>query len=90
MKTTNIELISYCKKVTFHPYRTKVLKNTFLTIDRDSAEGKELEEKLAKMANVDPDNHVVYTIEKKDGSELHFWVSDFEIRIGVEIIDSHY
>ncbi len=76
--------VSILDKVTQHPYRTaRVIP--LLQIDRNSDEGYALEKKLAKMAGVETDNHVVYTVNHY-GKELHFMCSDMHISVGPEII----
>lgn len=75
----------YIKKVTFHPYRTARVFNRFLSIKRNSNVGKELENKLAKMAGTCQDNHSVYSIQLRDEQEIHVWCTDSEIMFGLEL-----
>lgn len=68
-------------KVVCHPYRTARVTNWSIEIDRDSDVGIDLENSLAKAAEVKTDNHVVYSIN----DEMHIWCTDGKILIGTKI-----
>lgn len=80
----------YVSKVTFHPYRTARVFNRFLSIERKSDVGKELETTLAKKAGVNPDNHTVYSIQLKNEQEVHVWCDDSKIMFGLELKKDKY
>ena len=89
MPTNKIDLFSfpYGMKVTCHPYRTSVIysDDIIFTINRDSDEGKKFEDKLAKMADVQKDNHTGYTCELRGGSKFYVMCTDSSIHIGLKI-----
>ena len=75
--------------VTCHPYRTARVASV-IEIDRNSAEWDAFERKLTKMAGVTPDNHVVYTVTTRDGSELHFWCTDSKVLVGTKLLEGRW
>lgn len=82
-------------KVTFHPYRTASVRDRFIEIDRYTDEARAFEERLAKEAGANLDNHTAYTVElrtfgqDRPAPKLHIMCSDGKISIGtgIEIVN---
>ena len=78
-------------KVTFHPYRTAMVYDRFLTMVRSSDEGRAFEDHLAEAAGVTPDNHTAYTIQlsthaaARPAPEIYVMCSDNKISIGTRL-----
>ena len=74
------------RNVICYPYRTALVHDIVIQINRTSDEGCALEKTLTEMANVDPDNHVVYTLCKLiEFPEIHVMCSDDTISIGMKL-----
>lgn len=80
------ELTSCFIEVTCHRYRTARVVDSLLSIDRFTDEAQAFEEKLAKKAGVNVDNHVVYTIKDRKGNELHIQCSSERMSISTKIL----
>lgn len=87
LRLVNTHLIS----VTYHPYRTAMVYDRFLEMDRNSDEAREFEDLLVKAAGKDTgDNHTAYTLElncfgKRENPKLYVMCSDSKISIGTQI-----
>lgn len=73
-------------EVTCHPYRTAQVVDSLFAIDRFTDEARAFEEKLAKKAGVNRDNHVVYAIKDRKNNELYIQCSSEMMRIGHKIL----
>lgn len=69
-------------KVTQHKYRSAMVRNIILRIDRVSLH--DLEQKLADRANTRMDNHTVYEVESM-GKKLYLQFTDNEVWLGLDI-----
>lgn len=81
------------KRVICYPYRTARVFGAYLNFDRRSDEAKEIENILAKLANVNKDNHVVYGIipeKEDDGAPLFVWCTDFLMRLGTKLMEESW
>lgn len=80
--------------VKYHSYRTAMVQGSYIDINRDCADARILEGKLAKAAGVRGDNHVVYEITATYGNEknapLYVWCSDSFMRIGTKIVEDNW
>lgn len=91
MNTTLLTLTYDVEEVTFHPYRTAMVRDRFIQIDRYSDEARAFEESLAKKAGKNPDNHTAYTLKlrtwgsDKPAPKLYVMCSDHHISIGTDI-----
>ena len=66
-------------------YRTAHIRNIFMTLDRYSDTGREIEKTLCEEAGVERDNHVTYAIKNRNGTVIYIACSDRYIHIGTEI-----
>jgi hypothetical protein len=72
-----------------YPYRTAMVSDRFLRLDRNSDDARDFEEKLAAAANVRPDNHTVYTITQ-EGKIVYVMCSDFTIIFGWTLVERRW
>lgn len=70
--------------VKFYSYRTAIVRNIFITLDRNDHEAKALEDFLAQTAKVNKDNHTCYELFFQD-KRLYFMFSDFNVHIGFNL-----
>lgn len=88
------KLNRFCiKEVQFYSYRSARMysTDTFLTLDRHSEEMKDLENELAEMAGVSPDNHTMYTVKLKESErELFIQFTDSSVNFGCAIIEGNW
>lgn len=74
--------------VTQYPYRTKRVHHVWQVIPRDVMD--KIEMNLAELAGKRPDNHTVYEIAPPSGSSIYLMFTDFEVRIGTELVDRRW
>lgn len=80
-------IINDNKKITFYPYRTAIVRDVFVEMDRNDSAATIIENKLAKLAGVSADNHTAYAIDDEWSilKPVYVSFSDFKVRFGTSL-----
>lgn len=89
-----LDLLFTWNEVKYYPYRTARVEGTRIKVNiRDSRDARAFIAKLAEMAGVREDNHVVYEIQStldKESNPLYVWVTDNSMYIGTKLIQENW
>lgn len=88
MNDSRMDLGMETKAVKFYPYRTALVRDIFMTCDRNTDTIQRFEAPMAKELGVHPDNHTAFKLESKcpiGTINIYVMCSDSEYWLGFSI-----